>query len=90
MADHDDPVVTPVAMLKTGLDNTGYRDPTEFRKIAIKVEEAGAPRQITFQKSTPMMNSKWSPILSDIRKSTRTNCSSLWSISTREPMFFKW
>ncbi|KAF6199255.1 hypothetical protein GE061_007280 [Apolygus lucorum] len=50
MADHDDPVVTPVAMLKTGLDNLSYQDPTKFRSIAIKVEEAGAPRKITFHK----------------------------------------
>ncbi|XP_014248848.1 uncharacterized protein LOC106666281 [Cimex lectularius] len=48
MADHDDPVVTPVAMLRIGLDDQGYRDPTKFRSIAVACPDVGAPKEVTY------------------------------------------
>jgi len=51
-ADHDDPVVTPVAMLRTGT-TSGYRDPTDFKSEAIKIPDVTAAAPVTFAPRIP-------------------------------------
>ncbi|KAL1116183.1 hypothetical protein AAG570_005678, partial [Ranatra chinensis] len=48
-ADHDDPVINPVAMLRTGL-TSGYRDPTEFRAQAMELTPVSKPPPLTFDR----------------------------------------